>query len=333
MKSLEDKANGLVGDAQSEAVQDAKDLLDLIDKYVTLTEDTIPELETEWEKYTSQIKDSQDAIEDIIRGFKESVVSVQKDIADAYEHYQNKRYNKLQEALEKEKDAYNKAYEEENFDRDLTKQQRELEEIAQQIAIYSRDTSEAGKARLEQLRKEYEEQQQAINDLIRDKEKDNANDRFDEVSESLDKELEDLLAPEKLVQVVNDAISSGMITIGEETMHINELMTDWLNETGDGLYALGDVLQTELLDNLREAQKIIGEMSINGFGHSSSINIPASNARIQGAIDNLKGARSGDINFSLVVEGDVTKDSMPELEKQLNIMEKRIYSNIAKSMK
>ena len=333
VKSLEDKANGLVGDAQSEAVQDAKDLLDLIDKYVTLTEDTIPELEIEWEKYTGQIKDSQDAIEDIIRGFKESVVSVQKDIADAYEHYQNKRYNKLQEALEKEKDAYNKAYEEENFDRDLTKQQRELEEIAQQIAIYSRDTSEAGKARLEQLRKEYEEQQQAINDLIRDKEKDNANDRFDEVSESLDKELEDLLAPEKLVQVVNDAISSGMITIGEETMHINELMTDWLNETGDGLYALGDVLQTELLDNLREAQKIIGEMSINGFGHSSSINIPASNARIQGAIDNLKGARSGDINFSLVVEGDVTKDSMPELEKQLNIMEKRIYSNIAKSMK
>lgn len=333
VKSLEDKANGLVGDAQSEAVQDAKDLLDLIDKYVTLTEDTIPELETEWEKYTSQIKDSQDAIEDIIRGFKESVVSVQKDIADAYEHYQNKRYNKLQEALEKEKDAYNKAYEEEDFDRDLAKQQRELEEIAQQIAIYSRDTSEAGKARLEQLRKEYEEQQQAINDLIRDKEKDNANDRFDEVSESLNKELEDLLAPEKLVQVVNDAISSGMITIGEETMHINELMTDWLNETGDGLYALGDVLQTELLDNLREAQKIIGEMSINGFGHSSSINIPASNARIQGAIDNLKGARSGDINFSLVVEGDVTKDSMPELEKQLNIMEKRIYSNIAKSMK
>lgn len=333
VKSLEDKANGLVGDAQSEAVQDAKDLLDLIDKYVTLTEDTIPDLEIEWEKYTSQIKDSQDAIEGIIRGFKESVVSVQKDIADAYEHYQNKRYNKLQEALKKEKDAYNKAYEEEDFDRDLAKQQRELEEIAQQIAIYSRDTSEAGKARLEQLRKEYEEQQQAINDLIRDKEKDNANDRFDEVSESLNKELEDLLAPEKLVQVVNDAISSGMITIGEETMHINELMTDWLNETGDGLYALGDVLQTELLDNLREAQKIIGEMSINGFGRPSSINIPTSNALIQGAIDNLKGARSGDINFSLVVEGDVTKDSMPELEKQLNIMEKRIYSNIAKSMK
>lgn len=333
VKSLEDKANGLVGDAQSEAVQDAKDLLDLIDKYVTLTEDTIPELEIEWEKYTGQIKDSQDAIEGIIRGFKESVVSVQKDIADAYEHYQNKRYNKLQEALKKEKDAYNKAYEEEDFDRDLAKQQRELEEIAQQIAIYSRDTSEAGKARLEQLRKEYEEQQQAINDLIRDKEKDNANDRFDEVSESLDKELEDLLAPEKLVQVVNDAISSGMITIGEETMHINELMTDWLNETGDGLYALGDVLQTELLDNLREAQKIIGEMSINGFGRPSSINVPTSNALIQGAIDNLKGVRNGDINFSLVVEGDVTKDSMPELEKQLNIMEKRIYSNIAKSMK
>lgn len=336
VKSLENKANGLIGDAQSEAVDEAKEILDLIDKYVTLTEDTLPDLEVAWEEYTKDISDSKEEIDEILHSFKESVVSVQKDIASAYEYYQNKRFNKLQEALKKEKEAYDKAYEEEDFDRNLSKQQRELEEIAQQIAIYSRDTSEAGKARLEQLRKEYEAQQEAINDLIRDKEKDKTDERFEDVSESLDKELEELLDPQKLVSIVNDAISSGMITIGEETMHINELMSDWLNDTGDGLYALGDVLRTELLDNLKEAQTIIAEMSLNGFKKlsRSSVNVPTYESMVQDIINKLdKGGRSGDINFSLVVQGDVTKDSMPEIEKQLNIMEKRIYNNIAKSMK
>ena len=331
VKSLEDKANGLVGDAQAEAVEEAQDILDLIDKYVTLTEDTLPSLETEWEKYTTQIQDSKDTIDEIFRSFKQTVTDVQKDIASAYEKYQTERYNKLQEALDKEVELYNKAYEEENFNRDLSKQQRELEEIAQQIAIYSRDTSEAGKARLEQLRKEYEEQQQAINDMIRDKEKDNANDRFDEVSESLDKELEDLLAPEKLVATVNDAIANGMITIGEETMKLDDLMTTWLNDTGDGLYALGDILKSELVENLEKAQDIIGKMNVNGFTMKAPT---TTNDKLQSEIDKLKNTSvNGDMNFSLVVQGDVTKDSMPKLEKELKNMENRIYANIAKSLK
>ena len=101
VKSLEDKANGLVGDAQSEAVEDAQEILDLIDKYVTLTEDTLPSLDIEWEKYTTQIQDSKDTIDEIFRSFKQTVTDVQKDIASAYEKYQTERYNKLQESLDK----------------------------------------------------------------------------------------------------------------------------------------------------------------------------------------------------------------------------------------
>ena len=183
----------------------------------------------------------------------------------------------------------------------------------------------------EQLRKEYEEQQQAINDMIRDKEKDNANDRFDEVSESLDKELEDLLAPEKLVATVNDAIANGMITIGEETMKLDDLMTTWLNDTGDGLYALGDILKSELVENLEKAQDIIGKMNVNGFTMKAPT---TTNEKLQSEIDKLKNTSvNGDMNFSLVVQGDVTKDSMPKLEKELKNMENRIYANIAKSLK
>ena len=39
-----------------------------------------------------------------------------------------------------------------------------LDEISQQIAIYSRDTSEVGKARLAQLKQEYADLQEQMNE-------------------------------------------------------------------------------------------------------------------------------------------------------------------------
>ena len=122
-----------------------------------------------------------------------------------------------------------------------------------------------------------------------------------------------------------------MITIGEETMKLDDLMTTWLNDTGDGLYALGDILKSELVENLEKAQDIIGKMNVNGFTMKAPT---TTNDKLQAEIDKLKNTSvTGDMNFSLVVQGDVTKDSMPKLEKELKNMENRIYANIAKSLK
>ncbi len=84
-------------------------------------------------------------------------------------------------------------------------------------------------------------------------------------------------------------------------------------------------------ENLEKAQDIIGKMNVNGFTMKAPT---TTNDKLQAEIDKLKNTSvNGDMNFSLVVQGDVTKDSMPKLEKELKNMENRIYANIAKSLK
>ena len=324
MKSLTDKANKLVGESQDESVEDAQELIDLINQYVELTESTIPELSQSWQEYAN-------SIEDVNEEFGNMVVETQKDIASAYEHYLTERYNKVKEALQKEQELYNKAYDEENYKRQLDEQQRALDEIAQQIAIYSRDTSEAGKLRLQQLQREYEEQQEAINDMIRENEKSLADERFAEEQAILDEELELLTSPEHLVQVVNDAIGSGLITIGDQVLSLDGVMSNWLNDTGDGLYALGGKLKADLIDNLQNAKDIMTDM---GLLKDGSISLASSQALL-GSLSNT-GALNNSVTFNaplMTIEGNVDPTVMPELKQELAKLEQTILNKIAKSMK
>ena len=335
VEKLEKEANSLVGDAQDDAVQNIEDLLEVVDKYVELSENTIPELELSWYEYANSIKDVEEEMEEMYKEHQENAVQTQKDIASAYEHYLDKRYNKLKEALNKERDLYNESYDAENFQRELSEEQRTLDEIAQQIAIYERDTSVAGQARLAQLKEEYEAQQKLINEMIRDNEHDKANDAFDDAQDALDSELEALLKPERLVQTVNDAIASGMITIGDEVVKLDALMSAWMDETGDGLYALGDIIKGEFLENLKDAQQILTGMNI--LGTNGSINLASSNALLNPnarVLTSNSGTSSVSFDAPLVyINGNVDQDVMKDLEKALKEAEQNIYSQISKSLK
>ena len=330
INSLESKANSLVGDAQDEAVEDIEDLLDLINQYTELIDETIPELGVAWQEYANEMQSIQDAIEDIYQQQKETAVQTQKDIASAYEKYLTDRYNKLKEALNKERDAYNKTYGAENFQRELAEEQRTLDEIAQQIAIYERDTSAIGQARLEQLRKEYEEQQKAINDMIRDQEKSKTDEAFDKATEDLDKELEDALSPENVADMVNQALASGFVTIGDSVVELNGLMTQWIDETGDGLYLLGDTIKSEMIDNLQQARDLIKELD-SSSSWSKMIGLSTTKAENLGR--SVPQAISFAFNQPLVnVEGNADSSVLDTISSQvttqINSMEQRIYQEI-----
>ena len=300
-KKLTDDANKLVGDEREEALQHAQDILDLIDQYMKLTDETIPGLEEAWQDYADEVENTE-------KEMLETVEDIQKQVTQAYEEEQTKRYNKLKENLKKEQEAMNEAYQEETYEKGLQSQQNQLDEIAQQIAIYSRDTSEAGKARLEQLKQQYADLQEQMNEDIREHENDLANERFDEEVESLDEELAEILSPENLVSVVNQAITSGMITVGDEVVRLDELMTTWMNESGDGLYALGGQLKTELVDNLQAAKTIMDEMGLSGFASLSKA-FPgggttnnANTINFNKALVNVEGSMTTDIDTEALAE-------------------------------
>ena len=147
-----------------------------------------------------------------------------------------------------------------------------------------------------------------MNEDIREHENDLANERFDEEVESLDEELAEILSPENLVSVVNQAITSGMITVGDEVVRLDELMTTWMNESGDGLYALGGKLKSELVDNLQAAKTIMDEMGLSGFASLSKA-FPgggttnnANTINFNKALVNVEGSMTTDIDTEALAE-------------------------------
>lgn len=332
--NYKNRANGFVGDAREKVIEEWEELQDLIEQYDDIVRDVLPNLEVEWEEYANSISEAEKAM-------AEHVTQVQKDITSAIQNELQKRTDAVKSELQKQKDAYNEQFEQEDWEDSLASEQRKLDEIQQQMNALSRDTSMAGQLKLQQLRAEYEAQQKVINDMIRDHEKEEGNKRFDEEMAEADKTLEEALDPKNVADLVNKALVDGFVTIGDEVVALDTLMTDWLSETGDGLYAIGDTLREELIDNLRTAQQLMADMGVASVGVSSSV---SANALLSNLGESLNASLTSSVTKGsspmmelsigslLQVDGNVTEDVMPKLESLLEQAKTEIIDEIASEL-
>lgn len=334
LRYLTAQANSLSGEAKQKAIDAVKEVDSNIERYTSLMVDEIADVTNEWEDMVNQIKD-------VEREMAELVTDTQKDVAEAIEHYLNKRYDAVKNELEKEKDLYNKQYEDEEYQDSLADEKRKLDEIQQQITNLMRDSSEAGQLKLADLKQQYLDQQEAINEMIREHEKDSINDKFDDQLDSLDEELESLLSPENLINMINQAITNGFITIGDETVALQGIMDTWMNETGDGLYALGDILRTELCGNLEAAAGLMADMGITSLGGNNASSL-AINGRAIGAsiLESAAGQTtvSGD-SISIVFDaplvelnGDASSYEVADIERMIKKAQDDMITKISKQL-
>ena len=339
-ESLRDWANSLKGDEKENAIAYVEALMEQVERYTDLVKDEIPDITNEWMDMTNQIREAEKELAEV-------VTQTQKDIADAIENALNKRYNAIKKELEKEKALYEQQYEEEDYEDALSEEQRKLDEIQQQINDISRDTSLAGQLKLQQLRAEYEAQQKVIDDMIRDHQREEGSNRFDEEMDKLDEELEDKLSADNLANMVNQALVDGFVTIGDEVIELNSLMSDWLNETGDGLLAIGDYLREEFIDQLIVAKELLADMGITGMTTTNSnqkgrnvtmpqesydFNSSAMNGLTSALIKGGQPTQAINLGSLLNIEGNVTEDVLPKVESMLNRAKTDILNNLAKQL-
>ena len=335
--NMKASANLLAGEYRDDAVEEIEELIAKMEEYSELVNGTIPELETEWEEYTNTLKEAELAKAEL-------VASIEKNITSAITNEYQKRTEALKTELQKQKDAYNKQFDEEDWEDSLSEEQRKLDEIQQQINNLSRDTSLAGQLKLQQLLEDYQDQQKVIDDMIRDHEKEQGNNRFDEEMEKLDQELEDTLSTENLAAMVNQALINGFVTIGDEVIELNSLMTSWLDETGDGLTAMGNSLKEELIGNLEVAKQLLAEVGIvtsKVGGRSISGTIDTSQtigevsmndvvSRLNAFMSSTNGASpTVQIESLLRVDGNITEDVLPEVRRMIENAKEELIDNIA----
>ena len=309
--------------------------MSVIEKYEELHNDTIPATQLEYEELANTIKDLE-------KEQLEYVTDIQKDITSAIEDELKKRYDKLKSSLEKEKDLYNSQFDKEDHERNLATYNREIAEIQQQIADLARDTSLAGQLKREELEKELAQKQEEFNNYIRDYEKEQGNNRFDEELDKLDEELEKELDPQNIADMVNKALVDGFVTIGSEVIKLDNLMSNWLDETGDGLYAIGELLNSELIANLKTAQTLMGTLGISSVSSQKTRTVDIADTSIakQRTLNNdleksnFAKTRTQSVHFdSLVnVEGNLTEEVFPKVESMLNEGINALLNSLAQEM-
>lgn len=311
-------ANSLSGDSKEKAIDQVKELEEAMKSYDELVNKTIPSQEQEWESLNNTIKD-------VYKTQAELIAEMEKNISETIEYELKKRYDAKKEALNKEKELYNKEYEEANFEEEMNTERNKLAEIQAEIDKVKNDTSRAGQLRLKQLLEEYEDQQKVINDKIKEQQNQAINDRFDEEEALLDKELEDMTSTENLSQMVAEAISTGMIKIGEETINVQNSMNDMLKETEVG-FANVALQQSEWLSNLEQIKTLYS--SINSIMSNAGMTIPS--------YDNISRSRSiGDISITtggITITGNADSSTLGNIKDMLDAQAKEIYKNIAKQL-
>lgn len=314
-----------------------KEIEENAQKYLDLLLKDLPDANNQIEKNKQEIEDLNKEIQDAYKDQLKEAQSVQEKIRDMYKKELEERLKEIDketkakiDSLKKQQDAYNDSRKEAKFKDELQEQQDIIDELRKKEESLKRDTTLSGQKNLKDLQKQLEEELKKLKKLNEDHLDDQVNDMYDkesdrlqEESDKLKEELEKKYSDENLVDLINDAISSGKFTsITGEVKDLQNAILEYMNKYEDGMLAMGSVIKQEWLDKLEKGKKtledineILKELGLSKLAMPNYT--PPSNSRSRSA------SPTSSVNYNspfVVVQGNVTKDVMPELEKKMRKM-------------
>ncbi|MCC0731233.1 hypothetical protein [Clostridioides sp. ZZV14-6048] len=327
-----------------------KEIEENAQKYLDLLLKDLPDANNQIEKNKEEIEDLNEEIKDAYKDQLKEAQSLQEKIRDMYKKELEERLKEIDketkakiDSLKKQQDAYNDSRKEAKYKDDYEEQQDVISDLEKQIAIAERDSSLSGQKKLKDLQKQLKEEQKKLQDLVQDHVDDQVNDMYDkesdrlqEEADKLKEELEKKYSDENLVDLINEAISSGkFVGLDGEVKKLQDAIIEYINKYEDGMLAMGSVTKQEWLDKLKEGKEtledindILDELDLSKFAMPNYT--PPSNSRSRSA------SPTSSVNFNspfFVVQGNVTKDSMKDLEKFGRDLENRVYRKIVENIK
>lgn len=325
------------------------DLGNLIKTSVSSYDEINDEINSRLEEQLKKTKEIEDKITQI---YQKEVEKRKKLIDDEL----NKRLN----SLKKEQDAYNKYRQEFDYNRSYEYQLDVINELQKKIDIASKDGSLNGQKKLKELMNQLKEEQRKLDDLVMSKIDSDINDMFDQESDRLTdeankakEELDNILDPKNLQNLINSALESGLFTDLEGNIYnLKDVMLDFVDEYGEGLSSIGALIKSELVENLNLAKDtmknlagILGQLGISGFSSTSYANRIAeldyssarynnsSNNPIRGAIKKVKSKQDNQVTVQFnqplcVIQGNVDNSLMPEIERMIKKAQEQVVKNI-----
>lgn len=329
-QKLKELKETLDEDKYKEVAENAKEYLDLLLK-------DLPDANKQIEQNKQEIEDLNEAYKDAYKEQLKEAQSLQEKIRDMYKKELEERLKEIDketkakiDSLKKQQDAYNDSRKEAKYQDDYEEQQDVISDLEKQIAIAERDSSLSGQKKFKDLQKQLKEEQKKLQDLVQDHVDDQVNDMYDkesdrlqEEADKLKEELEKKYSDENLVDLINQAISSGKFTsITGEVKDLQDAIIEYMDKYEDGMLAMGAVTKQEWLDRLKEGKltlenirDILDELDLSRLAIRNYT--PPSNSHSRSA------SPTSSVNYNspfVVVQGNVTKDVMPEFEKKMKKM-------------
>ena len=250
MKSVDEASRN----AKQQRQQEIREIKELCDDYNSLR-DAINDTKVEYEELATQMQE-------YYRGLADDVASGESTIATIIESAWEDKANKIKDSLDELQQKYEDLWEREDWEDTKAEAYKELTdlEVEMQKAIKSGNTG-----KLAQLQEEYNERQEELNKTLRDKEREDLQDKISQEQELIDKQKEEATTGDNMDKAIEQALKKGYIDLSGEYKTLADATEEYVNKTTDGYesqkLALSDIIKE--LETVKELYKDISTINSN----------------------------------------------------------------------
>ncbi|MFN3207237.1 transglycosylase SLT domain-containing protein [Bacillus licheniformis] len=202
--------------------------------------------------YNLELYNTKKAIKDIYKSLADEVVSIYKEM---YEKMRDIELEAHRKATQDIIDEIDKEDDEAKFQKSLKEKQDAIQETKDKINKLSLDDSDEAKAKLKDLDKQLQEQQQDLDEFLKDREnskrKEALQDQLEKDEKSINTKYDDLVNDERAFKQLEDKLMNGKIT------DIAKQLNEFSKFINSNMESIGKSISNNLIDKLKEASKAL----------------------------------------------------------------------------
>ncbi|MCY8301588.1 phage tail tape measure protein [Bacillus spizizenii] len=220
-----------------------------IQKQIT---DEIENWKDKQKDFNLELYNTKKSIKDIYKSLADEVVSIYKEM---YEKMRDIELKAHQKATQDKIDELDKTDDEAKYQKELKAKNQAIQETKDKINKLSMDDSDEAKAQVKDLEKQLQEQQEALDEFIKDrsntKRKEALQDQLEKDQDAINDKYDNLTNDERAFKKIEDKLMNGKIT--DITKQLNEF-SKFINSN---MESIGKSISNNLIDKLKEASNAL----------------------------------------------------------------------------
>ena len=321
--------------------EQVENVKELCREYMDLR-DEIRDLSSEYANLENAVKDAYNEMLDTTKDIESELTDIIKkeyeDRTKEVEKYTDERIK----LLNKEKQAMQELWDNQDYEKSVDEQAKEISDLQKRINILTNDTSIAGRQKLKELTEELEEAQKKLEELTEDKIRDDYSNNIDKEIEKLEEEeqtildaLDEKFSDVNIGKMVQDALQTGVIEIDGNIKSVQDALIESINQSADGYSVMAEVIKNQLIANLnvalsttRELADVYKELDLNQYGKISALeNIVITTPNVSSGKGNVT---FGDTNF--YVSGSADNTTLEQVEEMIKQSQEEMLDKITKDL-